>query len=162
MDPAPNVVQSSWNGRTLESRSVKRSCSLLPCCRPCQNPCVRLKISLAENTRGRSGAQRSYTRGVFSGEEITNRAKGAPRECRACVSARTERSRLVGSVQLCGNFFCSCLGFSQRSPASSSPRSQQFSAGYTQQAAVPAFPEPCLGSSLLRTSSLEPGRGKIF
>ena len=92
MDPAPNVVQSSWNGRTLESRSVKRSCSLLPCCRPCQNPCVRLKISLAENTRGRSGAQRSYAREVFSGEEIFNRAKGAPRERRASVSARTERS----------------------------------------------------------------------
>ena len=92
MDPAPNVVQSSWNGRTLKSRSVKLSCSLLSHCRPCQNPCVRLKISSAENTRGRSGAQRSYAREVFSGEEIFNRAKGAPRERRACVSARTERS----------------------------------------------------------------------
>ena len=74
----------------------------------------------------------------------------------ACRRAR-KGPGMVGSVQLCGNFFCSCLGSSQRSPASSSPRSQQFSAGYTQQAAVPAFPEPCLGSSLLRTSSLEPG-----
>ena len=42
MDPAPNVVHSSWNGRTLKSRSVKLSCSLLSHCRPCQNPCVRL------------------------------------------------------------------------------------------------------------------------
>ena len=47
---------------------------------------------LAESTRGRSGAQRSYAREVFSGEEIFNRAKGAPRVRRACVSARTERS----------------------------------------------------------------------
>ena len=76
----------------------------------------------------------------------------------ACRRAR-KGPGMVGSVQLYGNFFCPCLGSSQRSPASSSPRSQQFSAGYTQQAAVPAFPEPCLGSSLLRTSSLEPGRG---
>ena len=156
MDPAPNVVQSSWNGRTLESRSVKRSCSLLPCCRPCQNPCVRLKISLAENTRGRSGAQRSYAREVFLARKfsIVRRARLVSAAL-ACRRAR-KGPGMVGSV-LCGNFFGSCLGSSQRSSASSSPRSQQFSAGYTQQAAVPAFPEPCLGSSLLRTSSLEPG-----
>ena len=157
MDPAPNVVHSSWNGGTLKSRSVKLSCSLLSHCRPCQNPCVRLKISLAENTRGRSGAQRSYEREVFLARKfsIVRRARLVSAAL-ACRRAR-KGPGMVGSVQLCGNFFCSCLGSSQRSPASSSPRSQQFSAGYTQQAAVPAFPEPCLGSSLLRTSSLEPG-----
>ena len=58
----------------------------------CHCKCRDQIFSSAENTRGRSGAQRSYAREVFSGEEIFNRAKGAPRERRACVSARTERS----------------------------------------------------------------------
>ena len=49
-------------------------------------------FSSAESTRGSSGAHRSYARELFSGEEIFNRGKGAPRERRPSVSARTERS----------------------------------------------------------------------